>query len=65
MGRTSERGPEGAGGAIGGPAERSTRADGEDVITDNPKMVARITSDLEWRRVEAAPVDLTISWQEV
>lgn len=63
--RDLEIGPEQTGEAIVWPAVRSTLADGEDVITDNPKMVARITSDLEWRRVEAAPVDLTISWEEV
>lgn len=63
--RDLEIGPEGTGEAIVWPAVRSTLADGEDVITDNPKMVARITSDLDWRRVEARPVDLTISWAEV
>ncbi len=63
--RDLEIGPEGTGEAIVFPAVRSTLADGEDVITDNPKMVARITSDLDWRRVEARPVDLTISWEEV
>ncbi len=63
--RDLEIGPEGTGEAIVFPAVRSTLADGEDVITDNPQMVARITSDLDWRRVEARPVDLTISWEEV
>lgn len=63
--RPLEIGPEGTGEAIVWPAVRSTLADGEDVITDNPKMVARITSDLDWRRVEARPVDLTIAWEEV
>jgi len=63
--RDLEIGPEGTGEAIVWPAVRSTLADGEDIITDNPKMVARITSDLDWRRVEARPVDLTIAWAEV
>lgn len=63
--RDFEIGPEGTGEAIVFPAVRSTFADGEDVITDNPKMVARITSDLDWRRIEARPVDLSISWEEV
>lgn len=63
--RDLEIGPEGTGEAIVFPSVRSTLADGEDVITDNPKMVARITSDLDWRRVEARPVDLTIAWEEV
>ena len=63
--RDLEIGPEGTGEAIVFPAVRSTLADGEDVITNNPKMVARITSDLDWRRVEARPVDLTIAWEEV
>lgn len=63
--RDLEIGPEGTGGAIVFPSVRSTFADGEDVITENPRMVARITSDLDWRRVEARPVELTISWEEV
>lgn len=63
--RDLEIGPEGTGEAIVFPAVRSTLADGEDVITNNPKMVARITSDLDWRRVEARPVEITISWEEV
>ncbi len=63
--RDLEIGPEGTGEAIVFPAVRSTLADGEDVITDNPKMVARISSDLDWRRVEARPVELTIAWEEV
>jgi len=63
--RDLEIGPEGTGEAIVWPSVRSTLANGEDVITDNPKMVARITSDLDWRRIEARPVDLTISWAEV
>ncbi|KKK98846.1 hypothetical protein LCGC14_2638690, partial [marine sediment metagenome] len=58
-------GPEGTGEAIVWPAVRSTFADGEDIITDNPKMVARITSDLDWRRIEARPVEITISGEEV
>ncbi len=63
--RPLEIGPEGTGEAIVFPAVRSTLADGEDVITNNPKMVARITSDLDWRRIEARPVELTIAWEEV
>ena len=63
--RDLEIGPEGTGEAIVFPAVRSTLADGEDVITNNPKMVARITSDLDWRRIEARPVELTIAWEEV
>ena len=63
--RDLEIGPEGTGEAIVWPAVRSTLADDEDVITDNPKMVARITSDLDWRRIEARPVDLSISFEEV
>ncbi len=63
--RDLEIGPEGTGEAIVFPTVRSTLADDEDVITDNPKMVARISSDLDWRRVEARPVELTIAWEEV
>ncbi len=63
--RDLEIGPEGTGEAIVWPAVRSTLADGEDVITNNPKLVARITSDLDWRRIEARPVELTIAWEEV
>ena len=63
--RDLEIGPEGTGEAIVFPAVRSTLADGEDVITNNPKLVARITSDLDWRRIEARPVELTIAWEEV
>lgn len=63
--RDLEVGPEGTGEMIVFPSVRSTLADGEDIVTDNPKLVARITSDLDWRRVEARPVDLTISWAEV
>ncbi len=63
--RDLEIGPEGTGEAIVFPAVRSTLADGEDVITNNPKMVARITSDLDWRRIEARPVELTIAWEEI
>ena len=60
-----EIGPEGTGEAVVWPAVRSTLADGEDIITNNPKMVARITSDLDWRRIEARPVEITISGEEV
>ncbi len=63
--RDLEIGPEGTGEAIVYPSVRSTFADGEDIITDNPKMVARITSDLDWRRIEARPVEITISFEEV
>ncbi len=63
--RDLEIGPEGTGQAIVWPSVRSTFADGEDIITDNPKMVARITSDLDWRRIEARPVEITISGEEV
>ena len=63
--RDLEIGPEGTGEEIVWPAVRSTLADGEDVITNNPKMVARITSDLDWRRIEARPVEITIAWEEV
>ena len=63
--RDLEIGPEGTGEAIVYPSVRSTFADGEDVITNNPKMVARITSDLDWRRIEARPVELTIAFEEV
>ena len=63
--RDLEIGPEGTGEAHVWPAVRSTFADGEDIITENPKMVARITSDLDWRRVEARPVEITISGEEV
>ena len=63
--RDLEIGPEGTGEAIVFPAVRSTLANGEDVITENPRMVARITSDLDWRRIEARPVDITISWEEI
>ncbi len=63
--RDLEIGPEGTGEAIVYPAVRSTFADGEDVITAQPRMVARITSDLDWRRIEARPTDISISWEEV
>ncbi len=63
--RDLEIGPEGTGQAIVWPSVRSTFADGEDIITDNPKMVARITSDLDWRRIEARPVEISISGEEV
>ncbi len=63
--RPLEIGPEGTGEAIVWPSVRSTFADGEDIITNNPKMVARITSDLDWRRIEARPVEITISGEEV
>lgn len=63
--RDLEIGPEGTGDMIVWPSVRASLADGEDVITDNPKMVAKVTSDLDWRRMEARPVDLTISWEEV
>ena len=63
--RDLEIGPEGTGEAIVYPSVRSTFADGEDIVTDNPKMVARITSDLDWRRIEARPVEITISGEEV
>ncbi len=63
--RDLEVGPEGTGEMIVWPSVRASLADGEDVVTDNPKLVARITSDLDWRRIEARPVDLTISWEEV
>ena len=63
--RDLEIGPEGTGEAIVWPAVRSTLADGEDVITNKPKMVARITSDLDWRRIEARPVEISIAFEEV
>lgn len=63
--RDLEIGPEGTGEAIVFPAVRSTLADGEDIITSQPRMVARITSDLDWRRIEARPVEITIAWEEV
>ena len=63
--RDLEIGPEGTGEAIVYPSVRSTFADGEDVITSQPKMVARITSDLDWRRIKARPVELTIAWEEI
>jgi len=63
--RDLEIGPEGTGNAIVWPAVRSTFADGEDIITNSPKMVARVTSDLDWRRIEARPVELSFSWEEV
>lgn len=63
--RDLEIGPEGTGEAIVWPSARSTLADGEDVITDNPKIVARITSDLEWLRKAGDLTSPTISWEEV
>lgn len=63
--RDLEIGPEGTGEAVVWPSVRASIADGEDVITDHPQLVARITSDLDWRRIEARPVDLTISWEEI
>src|SRR5690606_33260 len=51
--RPLEIGPEGTGELIVWPSVRASIADGEDIITDHPKMVARQTSELDWRRVEA------------
>lgn len=63
--RDLEIGPEGTGELIVWPSVRTAFADGEEVITDNPKMVARITSDLDERQAEARPVELSVSWEEV
>lgn len=63
--RDLEIGPEGTGEAIVWPAVRSTLADGEDVITDNPKIVARITSNLDWTRQAGEHTAPSISWEEV
>ena len=63
--RPLEIGPEGTGEAIVYPAVRSTFADGEDIITSSPRMVARITSDLDWRAIAARPTEISISWEEV
>ena len=63
--RDLEVGPEGTGEMIVWPSVRSTLADGEDLVTDNPKLVARITSDLDWRRIEARPTEISFSWEEI
>ena len=63
--RDLEIGPEGTGEAIVTPAVRSTLADGEDVITDNPKMVARFTSEVPRRSGHDKWTQLTMSWKEV
>lgn len=64
--RDLEIGPEGTGEMIVWPAVRASLTDGEDVITDHPAMVARITSDLDKRRLEAHPVGpIAVSWEEV
>lgn len=63
--RNLDIGPEGTGDMIVWPAVRSDMIDDEDVITDNPKIVARITSDLEWARTAGDFSQITISWQEV
>ena len=47
------------------PSLRTAPADGEDVVTNNPKMVARITSELDTRQLEARPTELAFSWEEV
>lgn len=63
--RSLQIGPEGTGEMVVWPAVRSTIADAEDVITDNPKMVARITSDLDWVHDADTFARLSISWEEV
>ena len=47
------------------PAIRTSPADDEPVITDNPKMVARITSDVPRSSDHTKWTELTISWEEV
>ncbi len=63
--RDLEIGPEGTGEAIVWPTVRSTFADGEDIITDNPKMVARVTSEVPRRSDHDKWTQLTMSWEEV
>lgn len=63
--RDVEIGPEGTGDLIVWPAVRSDLVDDEEVITDNPVMVARITSGMEWARTAGDHTAPTISWEEV
>ncbi len=63
--RDLEIGPEGTGEAIVSPSVRSTLANNEDVITDNPKMVARFTSEVPRRSGHDKWTQLSMSWEEV
>ncbi|KKL92358.1 hypothetical protein LCGC14_1885490 [marine sediment metagenome] len=63
--RDLEIGPEGTGEAIVWPSVRSTFADGEDIITDNPKMIARVTSEVPRRSDHDRWTQLSMSWEEV
>lgn len=62
--RDLELGPEGTGILNVWPSVRTASADGEDIITDHPKIVARITSDFDARQLEARPTEFSIAWQE-
>ncbi len=63
--RDLEIGPEGTGEAIVWPTVRSTFADGEDIITDNPKIIARVTSEVPRRSDHDRWTQLSMSWEEV
>ena len=58
-------GPEGTGAMHVNPAIRTSPADGEDVITNNPKMVARFTSEVPRRSDHTKWTQLSMSWEEV
>jgi len=63
--RDLEIGPEGTGVAEVWPAIRTPFADGEDVITDDPKIVARVTSDIDYQSSATKVTEISISWEEV
>ena len=63
--RDLEIGPEGTGEAIVWPTVRSTLADGENIITDNPKIIARVTSEVPRRSDHDKWTQLSMSWEEV
>jgi len=62
--RDCELGPEATGELVVWPAVRTALADNEDVITDHPKMVARVTSDIEWTRRAGDLTSVSISFLE-
>jgi hypothetical protein len=58
-------GPQGTGMAHIMPSIRTSPADGEDVITNAPKMVARITSEVPRSSNHDKWTSLSVSWEEV
>ncbi len=63
--RDLEIGPEQTGEMHVKPAIRTSPADGEDVITNNPKMVARFSSEPPRRSDHTKWTQLSMSWEEV